>query len=453
MNISAPKVLVVDARSRATTELTTFLKDSGYEALWAADGETAYNILDSEIIDVMVAELHVHRINGMRLLQVAKKRNPEVCVVMITADADVELATEAMRQGAYDFQTKPLNLSKLKVVIERAVSHQRLVFEMHDLHQRIDERYGLIGIIGDTPKMAQVYTKVREIAPTQATVLLAGKTGTGKALVAMAIHANSPRRDCPFVKLNCAALAESLIESELFGHERGAFTGAHKTRKSRFEIADGGTLFLDEVSEISLSTQSKLLRFLEERQFERLGANETITVDVRLIAATNKDLKELVAEGKFREDLYYRLAVVLIELPELKARKQDIPLLVEAFLEEFNKRHNKSVKGVSRGVMDALMNCDWPGNVRELRNCIEGMVAFSRPSCVLGVSDLPPYLRELKPSSDGFYLHVGMTMQDVERTLIEKTHHSTGYNKEKTAEILQIGLRTLYRKIKEYQIE
>ncbi|MBI5115941.1 sigma-54-dependent Fis family transcriptional regulator [Candidatus Poribacteria bacterium] len=453
MGISVPKVLVVDSRSRATTDLITFLKDSGYEVLWADDGETAFNILDSEIIDVMIAELHVHRINGMRLLHVAKKRNPEVCVIVITADADVELATEAMRQGAYDFQTKPLNLSKLKVVIERAVSHQRLVFEMHDLHQRIDERYGLIGIIGDTPKMVQVYAKVREIAPTQATVLLTGKTGTGKALVATAIHANSPRRDCPFVKLNCAALAESLIESELFGHERGAFTGAHKTRKSRFEIADGGTLFLDEVSEISLSTQSKLLRFLEERQFERLGGNETIKVDVRLIAATNKDLKELVAEGKFRGDLYYRLAVVLIELPELRERKQDIPLLVEAFLEEFNKRHNKSVTGVSRGVMDALMNCDWPGNVRELRNCIEGMVAFSRPACVLGVSDLPPYLREQKPSSDGFYLHVGMTMQDVEKTLIEKTHHSTGYNKEKTAEILRIGLRTLYRKIKEYQIE
>jgi DNA-binding NtrC family response regulator len=421
--------------------------------LWALDGETAYNILDSENIDVMVAELHAQRINGMRLLQVAKKRNPEVCVITITADADIELATEAMREGAYDFQTKPLNMDKLKVVIERAVSHQRLVFKMQDLHQLIDERYGLGGIIGNTPKMAQMYVKIREIAPTRATVLLIGKTGTGKALAAMAIHANSPRRDYPFVKLNCAALAESVIESELFGHERGAFTGAVKTRKSRFELADSGTLFLDEISEISLSTQSKLLRLLEERQFERLGGNETITVDVRLIAATNKDLKDLVAQGKFREDLYYRLAVVLIELPELKERKQDIPLLVEAFIEEFNKSHNKSVKGVSRGAMDALMNCDWPGNVRELRNCIEGMVAFSRPGSVLGVSALPPYVREQKTSSDGFYLHVGMTMQDVEKTLIEKTYHSTGYNKEKTADILQIGLRTLYRKIKEYQIE
>ncbi|RJP67576.1 MAG: sigma-54-dependent Fis family transcriptional regulator [Candidatus Abyssobacteria bacterium SURF_17] len=453
MELSLPKVLVVDARSRATSDLLLFLKDCGYEVLWAADGETAYNILDNEIIDVLIAELHVHRINGMRLLQVARKRNPEVCVVMITADADVELATEAMREGAYDFQTKPLNLSKLKVVIERAVSHQKLVLEMHDLYQRIDERYGLSGIIGSTPKMVQVYNKIREIAPTRTTVLLIGKTGTGKALAASAIHANSPRRDCPFVKLNCAALAESVIESELFGHERGAFTGAHRTRKGRFEIADGGTLFIDEVSEISPSTQVKLLRFLEERQLERLGGNDTIEVDVRLIAATNRDLKELVDEGKFREDLYYRLAVVLIEIPDLRERKQDIPLLVQAFLDEFNKAHNKSVKGVSRGVMDAFMTYDWPGNVRELRNCIEGMIAFARPNSVLGVSDLPPHLREQKPSTDGFYVHVGMTMQDVEKAIIEETLQSTGHNKEKTAEMLQIGLRTLYRKIKEYQIE
>jgi transcriptional regulator with PAS, ATPase and Fis domain len=284
-------------------------------------------------------------------------------------------------------------------------------------------------------------------------VLLSGRTGTGKSLVAGAIHANSPRRDSPFVKLNCAALAESVVESELFGHERGAFTGALKTRKGRFEIADGGTLFLDEVSEITPSTQVKLLRFLEERQFERLGGNDIYQVDVRLIAATNKDLKALVEEGKFREDLYYRLAVVMIDIPELRERRQDIPLLIQAFIEEFNKSHDKSVTGVSRGAMDAMISYNWPGNVRELRNCIEGMIAFSRPGAVLGISDLPPHLREQKASADGFHLHVGMTMEDVERTIIEKTLQATGHNKEKTAEILQIGLRTLYRKIKEYQIQ
>ncbi len=453
MEISVPKVLIVDSRSKATTKLVDFLIDCGYKVLRAHDGETAYNILDDEIVNVMIAELRVHRINGMRLLQVARNRNPEICVVLIAANADVELATEAMREGAYDFQTKPLNLSKLKVVIERAVSHQELVLQMHSLHQRIDERYGMGGIIGDTPKMVHVYRRIREIAPTPTTVLLVGKTGTGKSLVASAIHSNSPRRDCPFVKLNCAALAESVIESELFGHERGSFTGALKTRKGRFEIADGGTLFLDEVSEITPSTQVKLLRFLEERQFERLGGNETFEVDVRLIAATNRDLKELVEEGRFREDLYYRFAVVPIEIPELRERKQDIPLLIEAFIEEFNKSHDKSVKGVSRGLMDALMGYHWPGNVRELRNCIEGMIAFARPNSALGVSDLPAHLREGEPFTDGFSLHVGMTMDEVERTVIEKTLHSTGYNKEKTADILQIGLRTLYRKIKEYEIE
>jgi DNA-binding NtrC family response regulator len=372
---------------------------------------------------------------------------------MIADNADLELATEAMREGAYDFQTKPLNLSKLYAVIERAISHQRLVGEMHDLHRLVDERYGMGGIIGATPKMAQVYGKIREIAPTRATVLLTGRTGTGKSLVAQAIHANSPRRDCPFVQLNCSALAESVVESELFGHERGAFTGALKMRKGRFEVADGGTLFIDEVSEITPSTQVKLLRFLEERRFERLGGNDTHEVDVRLVAATNRDLKTLVDEGKFREDLYYRLAVVHIDIPELRERKQDIPLLIEAFLGELNASHDKSVKGVSRGVMDALRSHDWPGNVRELRNCIEGMVAFSRPGAVLGVSDLPSHLREQEARTDGFHLHVGMTMEEVERTAIEKTLQSTGYNKEKTAEILQIGLRTLYRKIKEYQIQ
>lgn len=452
MEFPVPKVLVVDARSKATTGLIEFLKDGGYDVVWAPDGETAYNILDAEHVDVMVAELRVHRINGMRLLQVAKKRNPEVCVVMIADHADLELATEAMREGAYDFQTKPLNLSKLKAVIERAVSHQKLVGEARDLHERVDERYGMGGIIGDTAKMVQVYNKIREIAPTRATVLLSGGTGTGKSLVAGAIHANSPRRDGPFVKLSCSALAESVIESELFGHERGAFTGALKTRRGRFEIADGGTLFLDEVSEITPSTQVKLLRFLEERQFERLGGNDTHQVDVRLIAATNKDLKALVDEGRFRDDLYYRLAVVMIEIPELRERRQDIPLLVEAFLDEFNKSHDKSVTGVSRGAMDALRTYNWPGNVRELRNCIEGMVAFARPNAVLGVSDLPPHLREQKASADGLRVHVGMTMEEVERAIIEKTLQSTGHNKEKTAEILQIGLRTLYRKIKEYQI-
>jgi DNA-binding NtrC family response regulator len=453
MELPAPKVLVVDSRSRATTNLIEYLKDRGYDVVWASDGETAYNILDDEIIDVMVAELRVHRINGMRLLQVAKQRNPEVCVVMIADDADLELATEAMREGAYDFQTKPLNLEKLSAVIDRAVSHQKLVGEMHDLHKLVDERYGMGGIIGNTPKMVQVYNRIREIAPTRATVLLSGRTGTGKSLVAGAIHANSPRRDAPFVKLNCAALAESVVESELFGHERGAFTGALQTRKGRFEIADGGTLFLDEVSEVSPSTQVKLLRFLEERQFERLGGNDTYQVDVRLIAATNKDLKALVDEGKFREDLYYRLAVVMIEIPELRERRQDIPLLIRAFIEEFNKTHDRSVTGVSRGAMDSMITYDWPGNVRELRNCIEGMIAFSRPDAVLGISDLPPHLREQEASTDGFHLHVGMTMEDVERTIIEKTLPATGHNKEKTAEILQIGLRTLYRKIKEYQIQ
>jgi DNA-binding NtrC family response regulator len=451
-----PQALVVAKDSDDITELLAALDSWGFKTVWAKDGEAGYNVLDGPgVIHALIAELNVHRIDGLRLLSVAKQRNPEICVIMIASDADIELATEAMRQGAYDFQTKPLNLKKMKAVLDRGLSLQRLAIEVTDLHRRLDQRYGFHNLIGNSRGMMAVYNMIRQIAPTRATVLIMGETGTGKGVAAQTIHQNSSRRDAPFVTLNCASLAEGVIESELFGHERGAFTGAVQTHKGRFEIADGGTLFLDEVSEISLATQAKLLHVVEDREFERVGGTRPLKVDVRLIAATNRDLEQHVREGKFREDLFHRLKVVTIKLPPLRERKQDIPRLVEAFLREFNIEHEQSITGISRGAMDLLMQYHWPGNVRELKNTLEGMVVLSASGRMLDVSDLPEHiLRQVDtegPAGD-IHLRVGMTMEEIEKIAIEHTLRSVGYDKQKAAEILGIGLRTLYRKQKRYQL-
>jgi two-component system response regulator HydG len=455
--LMTPQALVVAKDSEDIKELLVALDAWGFKTYWAKDGEAAYNVLDGpQVIQVLITELNVHRIDGMRLLSVAKQRNPDICVVMIVGAADIELATEAMRQGAYDFQMTPLNLKKMKAVLDRGLSLQRLTFEVTDLHRRLDQRYGFHNLIGNSRGMVAVYNMIRQIAPTRATVLLMGETGTGKGVAAQTIHQNSSRRDAPFVTLNCASLAEGVIESELFGHERGAFTGAVQTHKGRFEIADGGTLFLDEVSEMSLATQAKLLRVIEDREFERVGGTRPIKVDVRLIAATNRDLEQYTREGKFREDLFFRLKVVTVKLPPLRERKQDIPHLVEVFLREFNVEHDKHMTGISRGTMDLLMQYHWPGNVRELKNTIEGMVVLSPSGRMLDVSDLPEHiLRQAKaalPTGD-MPLRVGMTMEEIEKIAIEQTLRSVGYDKQKAAEMLGIGLRTLYRKQKRYRLD
>jgi two-component system, NtrC family, response regulator HydG len=455
-DLLTPRALVVAKDSDDVRELLAALDSWAFKTIWAKDGEAGYNVLDgSEVLHALITELNVQRIDGMRLLSVAKQRNPEICVVMIAGEADIDLATEAMRQGAYDFQTKPLNLMKIKAVLDRGLSLQRLAFEVTDLHRRLDQRYGFHNLIGNSPGMVAVYSMIRQIAPTRATVLIMGETGTGKGVAAQTIHQNSSRRDAPFVTLNCASLAEGVIESELFGHERGAFTGAVQTHKGRFEIADGGTLFLDEVSEMSLATQAKLLRVIEDREFERVGGTRLIKVDVRLIAATNRDLEQQVKEGKFREDLFFRLKVVSVKLPPLRERRQDIPRLVEAFIREFNTEHDKDITGISRGAMDLLMQYRWPGNVRELKNTIEGMVVLSAGGRMLDVSDLPEHLLrqvDVQMPAGDMHVRVGMTMEEIEKIAIEHTLRSVGYDKQKAADILGIGLRTLYRKQKRYQL-
>jgi DNA-binding NtrC family response regulator len=461
LSLHRPRALIVDKDSSETAGLKAALQEGGFDVHWAKDGERAYNVLDGSWPEaagepdrgpeVVITELRAHRVDGMRLLQVAKQRNPEVCVILIADQGTLELATEAMRQGAYDFQLRPLNLPKMLAVIERAISHQQLVVRAEDLAVRLDERLRVPKLTGHSRVMQELQDKILQIAPTRASVMIYGETGTGKELIAQAIHQLSPRKDERFVKLHCAELSESIIESELFGHERGAFTGAEQQRKGRFELADKGTLFIDEISEVPATVQTKLLRVLQDRQFERVGGTETVKVDVRVIAATNRRLELMAARGQFREDLYYRLRVILLEVPPLRERREDIPPLVEGFIKEFNREHVRKVTGVTRGVVDRMMEYEWPGNVRELRNTVEEMVIFAQGKRAVDVSDLPIPLRQQRsPTATDLNLAVGLSMEEIERAAIEATLRSVGHDKQRAAKILGIGLRTLYRKQKEY---
>jgi len=461
--VDRPRALIVDKDSSETAELREYLEAGGFDVHWAKDGEQAFNVLDGSGTPeaaaaagpagpaVVITELKAHRVDGMRLLEIAKQRNPEVCVIVIADQGTIELATEAMRCGAYDFQTRPLNFPKMVAVIERAISHQKLVSRAESLASRLDERLSVPKLTGHSRVMEELKDRILQIAPTRASILIYGETGTGKELIAQAIHQLSPRKDERFVKLNCAELSASIIESELFGHERGSFTGADHQRKGRFELADQGTLFIDEISEIPPPVQTKLLRVLQDRSFERVGGNETVKVDVRVIAATNQRLELMAARGTFREDLYYRLRVILLEVPPLRERREDIPLLVETFIEEFNEEHDRKVTGVTRGVVDRMMEYEWPGNVRELRNTVEEMVVFAQGKRALDVADLPIALRQQRPAAgQDLNLSVGMSMQEIERAALEATLRAVGYDKQRAAKILGIGLRTLYRKQKEY---
>jgi len=463
LSVDRPRALIVDKDSSETAELREYLEAGGFDVHWAKDGEQAFNVLDGSGTPeaaaaagpagpaVVITELKAHRVDGMRLLEIAKQRNPEVCVIVIADQGTIELATEAMRCGAYDFQTRPLNFPKMVAVIERAISHQKLVSRAESLASRLDERLSVPKLTGHSRVMEELKDRILQIAPTRASILIYGETGTGKELIAQAIHQLSPRKDERFVKLNCAELSASIIESELFGHERGSFTGADHQRKGRFELADQGTLFIDEISEIPPPVQTKLLRVLQDRSFERVGGNETVKVDVRVIAATNQRLELMAARGTFREDLYYRLRVILLEVPPLRERREDIPLLVETFIEEFNEEHDRKVTGVTRGVVDRMMEYEWPGNVRELRNTVEEMVVFAQGKRALDVADLPIALRQQRPAAgQDLNLSVGMSMQEIERAALEATLRAVGYDKQRAAKILGIGLRTLYRKQKEY---
>ena len=391
------------------------------------------------------------------MLAETRERLPEAEVILVTGHGTVESAVEAMRRGAFNYLLKPLDLAQLRAVVDNAARSQHLRRANAELRKRLDEKFGFEGVVGESEAMRGVIERLSRIAPTDASVLIQGDTGCGKELVAQAIHQNSPRKARPFVALNCGALSENILESELFGHIKGAFTDASHDRVGKFEYADGGTLLLDEVGDMPLPTQIKLLRVLESGEITRVGANESKKVDVRILSATNRDLEAAIKEGTFREDLYHRLKVVTVRLPRLVERREDIPLLVEHFLKLHAKRHHKKIKSVSPAARRRLMAYEWPGNVRELKNAIESMVVVDMDG-VLDLDDLPEQFggasaseADAAPGSSLAEL-VGKTMSDLEGMFIAETLKVTGGNREEAAKMLGIGERTLYRKIKEYEL-
>lgn len=445
-----PVLLIVDDEKNAREGLARALQKN-YEVLLADNGQRALEVLSEKPVDVLLSDVRMPAMDGLTLLQRALARTPQPLCIMLTAYGSIELAVEAMRRGAYDFMTKPINLDRLEMVLQRALRTRDIEVENRQLHEQLDVRYGLESLIGNSPAMHEVYETVRQVAPARTTVLVEGESGTGKELVAHAIHRLSPRARGPYVAVHCAALSPTLLESELFGHEKGAFTGATERRRGRFELADGGTLFLDEIGEIEPATQVKILRVLEERKFERVGGQETVEADVRLITATNRDLKKMVEEGKFREDLYYRLFVVAIKLPPLRDREGDLPLLIQHFVTEFAKENGKKLDGITPDAVAALSAYRWPGNVRELRNVIERMVVLSRGDR-LTVRDIPASIRTELPADMAGSVPKGgaLSLEDSERNLVVRALRNHDGNVTKAAADLGISRRTLHRKLNEY---
>lgn len=446
------RVLIVDNDVAHAETVAEALERVGYVCAVATSGNQGADRIDNEIFDLIITDLVMNDLDGLALLNRAKQALPEAEVILVTGHGTIASAVEAMQQGAFNYLVKPLDLAQLRAVAERASESQRLRRVNVELNQRLDERFGFEGVIGASPQMNEIVERLRRIAPTNASVLIQGETGTGKELVAQAIHQNSPRKQKPFVALNCAALSEHILESELFGHVRGAFTDASSDRVGKFEYAHGGTLFLDEVGDMPLPTQIKLLRVLEGGEITRVGSNDMIKVNVRILSATNRDLEHAIANGTFRSDLYHRLKVVTIALPRLADRAQDIPLLIEYFTKQMAKRHDKPAPIVATAARRRLMGYDWPGNVRQLRNVVESMVVVDVDG-VLDLDDLPDELsaaRDASPGVESLGSLIGKPLEEIERLFIAETLKITGGNREEAATLLGIGQRTLYRKIKEY---
>jgi two-component system, NtrC family, response regulator HydG len=446
-------VLVVDDDQGHAEALAEGLELDGYQCTLAHDGRTAIETMGSRAFDAILTDLVMKGVDGLEVLAHAARLQPEAAVLLVTGHGSVETAVDAMRRGASDYIEKPVRLSELRTRLERALETRRLRRDNRELRAQLDERYGLEGLVGNSPAMKRVFDVLKQVSPTTATVLVLGESGTGKELVARAIHNNSPRKDRRFVAMNCAALSEGLIESELFGHVKGAFTGAFAANEGRMVYADGGTLFLDEVGDMPLDTQAKLLRAIELREVQPVGGNQVKKVDIRLVAATNQSLEERVKAGKFREDLLYRLKVVTLDLPPLRERAGDIPLLVDHFLVELTKAHGREIRGITPQARAVLMGYGWPGNVRELRNAVENMVLLAR-SDVIDVDDVPEPIRSAPrtPAGGGSESLAGRSLKEVERDLIAANLAFAEGNRQKAAGILGIGERTLYRKIREYDL-
>ncbi len=445
-----PRILIVDDEQNARDALKTILSEEGFEVAEAGDGEAGLALLAEFQPHAVLCDVRMPKMDGLTLLARAKAEGHPALFLMMTAFGSIETAVQAMKSGAEDYITKPLDISAVLARLEKALEKAQLVKENQSLRERIREKYKFSSIVGDSPELQAVFDVIKRAAPTRATVLVLGESGTGKELIAQATHEESPRASKPFVKVNCAALSESLLESELFGHEKGSFTGAVGRREGRFELADGGTLFLDEIGDITPGLQVKLLRVLQQREFERVGGTATVKVDVRVVAATNKDLAAEVKAGRFREDLYYRLNVVTVTLPPLRRRKSDVPQLVTFFIEKYNELHGKTVTGLAPGTLNALLSYDWPGNVRELGNVIERAVVLARGN-ELTSDDLPPTMRGPRPGvRPSESLIPGASLYDIEREAILRTLEMVEGSTSRAADILGISVRKVQYRLKEY---
>jgi DNA-binding NtrC family response regulator len=439
-------ILVVEDDPNVGESIRLLLKKRGYEILLASNGKEALPLFRQETVDLVITDLVMPKMDGIELLEEVKHLRPETEVIVISAQGTIEKAVQAMKLGAFDFIEKPINPRVISLVVERALEKQTLVLQNRDLRSKLEDKFHLKNIIGRSEKMVKIFELIQHIAPYDSSVLIIGESGTGKELIANAIHYKSPRASLPFVKVSCASLSEGIIESELFGHEKGSFTGAIASRKGRFEMAHPGTLFLDDVEDIPLSTQIKLLRVLQEGEFERVGGNKTIRVNIRLIAASNRDLQEAVKNGVFREDLYYRLNVVNIKLPPLRERKEDIPFLVNFFIDKFNQKYKMNVKGISQRAMNLLMDYEWSGNVRELENTIESILVVHSPE-VVDLPHLPPEIGEYREKPEVISIKIGTRLEEVEKELLIQTLKATKGNKRRAAELLGINVRTIHRKM------
>jgi two-component system response regulator HydG len=447
-------ILVVDDDSAHRTMLRTLVGGWGYDIVEADDGSTAIEKVKEQPFDLILMDVRMLKVSGLEALEEIKAFNPAIPVTIMTAYSSVETAVEALKKGAYDYLTKPLDFDKLRLTIERAMEHTRLKEENRLLKESLGKHFDMQNIIGRSSAMISLLETVAHVAPSEATVMITGESGTGKELIAGVIHHNSPRKNGPFVKINCAAITETLLESELFGHEKGAFTGADHRKEGRFYQANQGSIFLDEVSEMPLTMQVKLLRVLQERELTRVGGEKVIPVDVRVIAATNKDLVDLKNKGLLREDLYYRLNVVSLEIPPLTGRREDIPLLAQHFLEIFVEKNNKKIKGFTPKAMDQLVRYDWPGNVRELMNAVERAVVLARTDYLddQDFSILQPSIQQPTPVLSDFDLIDNISLEDVEKTAILRMLESVAGNKSAAARRLGITRKTLHKKLKKYGV-
>jgi DNA-binding NtrC family response regulator len=440
------QILIVDDDLNTCQALTLVLGKEGHQVLEAHSGKEALEKIRSQEVELAIVDLKMPGMTGLEFFQTMKALRPEVIAIMISAHATVDQAVGAIKSGIYDFITKPFHLIDIKRAVGRALEAQSLWIENRRLRQALREKSSFSEIIGKSPAFVRIMDLVSKVAPTRSTVLLSGESGTGKEIIAEAVHFASPREEGPLIKLNCGALTETLLESELFGHEKGAFTGAYQQRAGRFEMANGGTLFLDEIGEMSLAMQVRLLRVLQDGYFERVGSSRTIQVDVRVIAATNKDLEKEVREKRFRQDLFYRINVITIEIPPLRERSEDIPLLAHHFLAKYSEINKKKNGGFSAGILQALLQYPWPGNVRELENVIERAVSLSQTNKI-EITDLPPRVLNTPFSDDYFMLPFGKSLEEIEKLVIDKMLIKTRGDKRTAAHMLGISLSSLYNKL------